>query len=59
MLLTVTLTGPEAAGLGYLLHKHPDRVQTFSLPVGEATVFYPESSPERVTAALTAVDAAA
>ena len=52
MLLTVTLTGPEAAGLGYLLHKHPDRVQTFSLPVGEATVFYPESSPERVTAAL-------
>ncbi|MCB0887336.1 MAG: hypothetical protein KDB41_11275, partial [Propionibacteriaceae bacterium] len=44
MLLTVTLTGPEAAGLGYLLHKHPDRVQTFSLPVGEATVFYPESS---------------
>ena len=52
MLLTVTMTGPEAAGLGYLLHKHPDRVQSFSLPVGEATVFYPESSPERVTAAL-------
>lgn len=52
MLLTVTMTGPEATGLGYLLHKHPDRVQSFSLPVGEATVFYPESSPERVTAAL-------
>jgi 3' terminal RNA ribose 2'-O-methyltransferase Hen1 len=52
MLLTVTMTGPEATGLGYLLHKHPDRVQSFSLTVGEATVFYPESSPERVTAAL-------
>ena len=52
MLLTVTMTGPEATGLGFLLHKHPDRVQRFSLPVGEATVFYPESSPERVTAAL-------
>ncbi len=52
MLLTITMTGPEASGLGFLLHKHPDRVQTFSLPVGEATVFYPESSAERVTAAL-------
>ncbi len=52
MLLTVTLTGPEAGVLGHLLHKHPDRVQTFELPVGRATVFYPESSEERTTAAL-------
>ncbi|MBK7820384.1 MAG: 3' terminal RNA ribose 2'-O-methyltransferase Hen1 [Tessaracoccus sp.] len=52
MLLTITMTGPDAAGLGFLLHKHPDRVQKFSLPVGEATVFYPESMAERVTAAL-------
>lgn len=52
VLLTVSLTGPDASALGHLLHKHPDRVQTFSLPVGEATVFYPESSPERTTAAL-------
>lgn len=52
MLVTLSLTGPDAAALGHLLHKHPDRVQTFALPVGEATVFYPESSAERVTAAL-------
>ncbi|MFV0407528.1 MAG: 3' terminal RNA ribose 2'-O-methyltransferase Hen1 [Propioniciclava sp.] len=52
MLLTLTLTGPHADRLGYLLHKHPDRVQTFSLAVGQATVFYPESTPERSTAAL-------
>lgn len=52
VLMTVTLTGADAPALGHLLHKHPDRVQTFQLPVGEATVFYPESTPERVTAAL-------
>ena len=52
MLLTVTLTGPDAGALGFLLHKHPDRVQEFSLPVGKATVFYPDSSAERTTAAL-------
>jgi hypothetical protein len=52
VLLTVTLTGPDAPALGFLLYKHPDRVQTFELPVGRATVFYPESRPERATAAL-------
>jgi 3' terminal RNA ribose 2'-O-methyltransferase Hen1 len=52
VLFTVTLVGKDSGALGFLLHKHPDRVQTFSLPVGEATVFYPESSPTRTTAAL-------
>lgn len=52
VLLTVSLSGPDAYALGHLLHKHPERVQSFALPVGEATVFYPESSAERVTAAL-------
>ena len=52
MLLTVSMSGPDAPALGFLLHKHPDRVQSSSLPVGEATIFYPESSAERVTAAL-------
>lgn len=52
VLLTVSLSGPDAQALGHLLHKHPDRVQTFELPVGTATVFYPESTAERVTAAL-------
>ena len=50
--LTITSTSPEANGLGYLLHKHPDRAQSFDLPVGRAHVFYPEATDERCTAAL-------
>jgi len=52
MLLTLTTTHSPASDLGYLLHKHPGRVQTFSLAFGEAHVFYPESTPDRCTAAL-------
>ncbi|NUT37546.1 MAG: 3' terminal RNA ribose 2'-O-methyltransferase Hen1 [Hamadaea sp.] len=53
MLLTLTLTGHSpATDLGYLLVKHPDRVHRFSLPWGEATVFFPEASAGRCTAAL-------
>lgn len=52
VLLTVTSTAADATDLGYLLHKHPDRVQTFELPVGRATVFYPQADERRCTAAL-------
>ena len=52
MLLTITLTRAPAGDLGFLLHKHPDRVQSFDLPFGAAHVFYPETSEERTTAAL-------
>src|SRR6266576_4178162 len=52
MLLTLTLTRPPATDLGYLLHKHPERVQQFSLPFGAAHVVYPEASDERCVAAL-------
>jgi 3' terminal RNA ribose 2'-O-methyltransferase Hen1 len=52
MLLMLTLTRPPATDLGHLLHKHPDRLQSFSLPFGQAHVFYPEASEERCTAAL-------
>src|ERR671933_2338298 len=52
MFLTLTLTRPPATDLGHLLHKHPDRLQSFSLPFGQAHVFYPEASEERCTAAL-------
>ncbi len=52
MLLTLTLTRPPATDLGHLLHKHPERSQSFSLPFGQAHVFYPEASDERCTAAL-------
>lgn len=52
MLLTLTTTHRPATDLGFLLHKHPDRVQSFSLPFGSAHVVYPEASSERCTAAL-------
>ncbi len=52
MLLTLTTTHTPATDLGYLLHKHPDRLQTFSLPFGKAHVFYPEATEQRCTAAL-------
>ncbi len=52
MLLTVTTTHRPATDLGFLLHKHPGRVQAFSVPFGEAHVFYPEASEDRCTAAL-------
>lgn len=52
MLLTITYEGPNAANLGYLLHKNPCRPQTFQLQFGCAHVFYPEITENRCTAAL-------
>lgn len=52
VLLTISTTHRPASDLGFLLHKHPDRVQTFAESVGTATVLYPEVSEERCTAAL-------
>lgn len=52
MLLTIGTTHRPATDLGYLLAKHPDKCQTFSLAYGKAHVFYPEATDERCTAAL-------
>jgi 3' terminal RNA ribose 2'-O-methyltransferase Hen1 len=52
MLLTITTTRPPATDLGWLLHKHPEKVQTFTLAFGTAHVFYPEVADDRCTAAL-------
>jgi 3' terminal RNA ribose 2'-O-methyltransferase Hen1 len=55
VLLTISTTGSAespATDLGYLLHKHPDRVQEFRQSFGTLTVFYPEAGEERCTAAL-------
>lgn len=52
MLLTIATTHRPATDLGFLLYKHPDRVQTFALSFGNAHVFYPEATPERTTACL-------
>ncbi|HEX2909507.1 MAG TPA: 3' terminal RNA ribose 2'-O-methyltransferase Hen1 [Chloroflexia bacterium] len=52
MLLTITCTRSPATDLGFLLHKHPARLQTFDLSFGKAHVFYPQAGEERTTAAL-------
>ncbi len=52
MLLSITTTHCPAIDLGFLLHKHPDRFQSFDLSFGKAHVFYPEASEERCTACL-------
>ena len=52
MLLQITTTHSPATDLGYLLHKHPARLQEFELSFGKAHVFYPEARQERCTAAL-------
>jgi 3' terminal RNA ribose 2'-O-methyltransferase Hen1 len=52
MLLTISTAYNPASDLGYLLHKHPDRVQTFDITGGKAHVFYPEATDERTTVAL-------
>src|SRR5262245_14528357 len=52
MLLSITTTHPPATDLGYLLHKHPDRFQSFDLSFGQAHVYYPEVGAERCSACL-------
>lgn len=51
-MLTISTTLRPATDLGFLLHKHPDRVQEFGHSYGVARVFYPEAGEERCTAAL-------
>jgi len=38
MLLALTTTDAPATDLGYLLHKNPERVQSFEMPFGSAHV---------------------
>ena len=52
MLLTITNRRAPATELGYLLHKHPAKLQTYSLTFGQARVFYPEASDDCCTVAL-------
>ncbi|KXX70256.1 3' terminal RNA ribose 2'-O-methyltransferase Hen1 [Flammeovirga sp. SJP92] len=52
MLLNITTTHQPASVLGFMLHKHPDKLQTVKLSIGKAHVFYPESSEEKTTVSL-------
>lgn len=55
MFMTISLHDDHALDLGWILHKHPERVQTFPLSFGSATVFWSEVEPDRATCCL-AVD---
>ena len=52
MILELTTTHKPATDLGYLLHKHPDKLQTVELSVGNAHVFYPEATENSCTVCL-------
>ncbi|MCC7085554.1 MAG: 3' terminal RNA ribose 2'-O-methyltransferase Hen1 [Pirellulales bacterium] len=52
MLLALSTTHEPATDLGYLLHKHPGKCQSFDLSFGKAHVFYPEASETLCTACL-------
>ncbi|OWK45597.1 3' terminal RNA ribose 2'-O-methyltransferase Hen1 [Fimbriiglobus ruber] len=52
MLLSITTTHGPAGDLGYLLHKHPDKFQSFNLSFGTAHTYYPEVGDGRCTACL-------
>ena len=52
MLLTISTTYAPATDLGFLLHKHPDRLHEVPLSFGVAHVVYPEASERRCTVAL-------
>jgi 3' terminal RNA ribose 2'-O-methyltransferase Hen1 len=52
VLVTISTTRAPTSDLSFLLHKHPDRVQTFTQSAGRAHVFYPQADGARFTAAL-------
>ncbi len=43
MYLSIATTHHPATDLGFLLHKHPERVHETELPFGRALVFYPQA----------------
>ncbi|HEX3647920.1 MAG TPA: 3' terminal RNA ribose 2'-O-methyltransferase Hen1 [Pseudonocardiaceae bacterium] len=52
MLIMLTTTERPATDLGHLLHKHPDRTQSFPVATGTAHVCYPRADADECTAAL-------
>lgn len=52
VLLTLTTTHRPATDLGFLLHKHPEKAQSFPIAAGMAHVFYPTATEDECTAAL-------
>src|SRR6201996_7082379 len=52
MFLSIATTHRPASDLGFLLHKHPERVHEIELTFGKAWVVYPEAGEARCEATL-------
>jgi len=52
MLITISCNAENATDLGYLLHKNPANLFESDTAFGRISVFYPEASADRCTAAL-------
>ena len=52
MFLSIATTHRPATDLGFLLHKHPERVHETDLGFGTASLFFPQASEARCEAAL-------
>ncbi|PHN03612.1 3' terminal RNA ribose 2'-O-methyltransferase Hen1 [Flavilitoribacter nigricans] len=52
MFLEISTTHQPATDLGFLLGKHPDRLQSRDLSFGKAHIFYPEATAERCSVVL-------
>lgn len=52
MFLSIATTHHPATDLGFLLHKHPERLHETDLSFGKAWLFYPEAGEARCEAAL-------
>ena len=52
MFLSIATTHRTATDLGYLLHKHPERLHDIDLTFGKAWVFYPDAGDARCEVAL-------
>lgn len=52
MLLTISTTHKPATDLGYLLHKHPVRFQTFSASFGKVYIYFPVAQTDRCSAVM-------
>lgn len=53
MLLTLSTTHQPATDLGFLLHKHPDKLHEVTTSHGKVYMFYPQADTGRCTFALT------
>jgi hypothetical protein len=52
MFLSIATTHRPATDIGFLLHKHPDRMHETEIGFGKVYVFYPEASEARCEAVL-------